>query len=102
MRFAVALVALVVAAGPAWAAPRCAVKVIKNVGAEDDPSSVLPKGSQEFGPVTEVRVLKNDGRMSYCAHGSFCYSAAAFDFISGCRFTKMPDEDPAAFLYDAE
>ncbi len=101
MRLALAFVAMV-AATPALALDRCEVRVVKNVGAEDDPSSVLPKGSTQFGPVTSMRVIRKNGRMSYCAHGSFCYSASAFTFLSGCTFTQEPEDDPDAFNYDAQ
>ena len=103
MRHAIAFT-VVMLASSATAAPRCDVRVVKNVGAEDDPQYVLTKGSHEFGPVTQMRVDKKTGRMAFCAHGSFCYNSTAFDFTSPCRFTVDPysHDDPDVFVFDAE
>ena len=80
----------------------CSVRVVKNVGAEEAPDSVLNRGATDYGPVTQVRVNKKTGRMTFCAHGSYCYASSAFAFTSPCRLSTSEYQDEDAFFFDAQ
>src|SRR4051812_45958691 len=69
---------------------RCMVRVVKATGATEDPSSVMKPG-EIFGPITALRVDKSNGRISYCAHGSYRYPSTNLDFVSPCRIESFSD-----------
>ena len=92
MRLALALAALVVAS-PAMAADRCMARVVQDVGADEEPASVIHKGGALFGPVTQVKINRKTGRASYCAHGDYCYGSGAMDIAAPCRFSQSDFSD---------
>ena len=93
MRLALTLAALVVTAGPAMAADRCMARVVRDVGADEEPASVMHKGGALFGPVTQVKIIRKTGRASYCAHGDYCYGSGAMDIVASCRFDQSDFND---------
>lgn len=100
-RWPATLAVFLALSGTAWAKPiRCSVSVIRDVGAEEAPDSVMHRGERDFGPITQVRVNKKTGRMTYCAHGSFCYAASAFDFTSPCRLEPDSFDDPDDYYFE--
>ena len=98
---AVALISL--AAVPASAKPeKCLARVIKDVPAMEDATSILRKGSKDFRQITGVVVNKKTGKMFYCAHGSFCYDSAAIEIVSPCRFFPAEDKEDEAFNFEVD
>lgn len=98
MRFALALAALVVAS-PAGAADRCMARVVRDVGSDEEPASVMHKGGALFGPVTQVKLNRKTGRASYCAHGDYCYGSGAMDVVTPCRFDQSDfNDDESIYL----
>ena len=87
-------VALFVLVSPtaAIAEPHCMTRILMDVPAEEAPEEVMSKSNGDFGPVTQVKVNKRTGRMTYCAGKSYCYNSNAFEFTSPCRL-KL-DKDP--------
>lgn len=62
-------------------------KVVKDVGAEESPSSVMKKG-RVWAQITQVRVNKKSGKTTYCAHGDYCYDSSAIDIVTPCRIVR--------------
>lgn len=93
MRLALAAAALLLAAGPGWTADRCMVRVTRDVGADEEPASVMHKNGRPFGPVTQVKIDRKSGRASYCAHGDYCYASGGLEFISPCRLDQSDFND---------
>lgn len=100
MRLALALAALVAAAGPAVAADRCMARFVQDTGAQDAPDMVQHRGEM-YGPITQLNVTRKTGQVFYCAHGAGCYPASAIDIISRCRFVPSGYDDPESFLLEA-
>ncbi|MGI3900529.1 MAG: hypothetical protein ACRYGP_28330 [Janthinobacterium lividum] len=92
MRLALALATLM-AATPAWAVDRCMARVLRDVGADEEPASVMHKGGHLFGPITQVKIGRKTGRASYCAHGDYCYGSGAMDMAAPCRFDQSDFSD---------
>lgn len=60
------------------------------------------KAGQLYGPVTQVRVAKKDGSATYCAHGDYCFPAAALELVGPCRIHSTPEDDEDAWRYSPE
>ena len=64
------------------------------------PEQVRSKANGNFGPITEIKVRKDSGRMYFCAHETYCYDSNAFELISACRIKRDSDMgDPASFSF---
>lgn len=101
MRYVLAAALVIVVGAPAQAKPeRCMTRAIKATGAIEDPSSVMKAGAT-FGPITQMRVSKSNGRAIYCAHGSYCYPTSNLEFISPCAISSFPSyQDNEDSFYD--
>lgn len=101
-KFAVFALLVMSTQGTCFGRERCSVRVIKNAGAEEAPESLMRKGQTDYGLITQVRVNKKTGRMTYCAHGSYCYAASALEITSPC--TLLPDsfDDPDDFYFSPQ
>lgn len=89
-KFAILATLLSAGHGPVWAAPPCMTRVTRATAAIENPQGVKRAGSV-FGPVTQVRVEKARGRISYCAHGSSCYPSTFLEFTTPCRIEARPE-----------
>jgi hypothetical protein len=100
---ALAGVAVAVSATEAAAArlQRCMVKVVKASPAIENPASVL-KAGQLYGPITQVRIVKKDGAVSYCAHGDYCVPAAALELVSPCLIHAGLEDGEDEWTYSPE
>jgi uncharacterized protein len=79
-------------------AARCTAKVIANTAAIEDSAGVLKRG-EAWNPVTQVKVDKKTGAMSYCAHGDYCYPATSIE-LSACAIDAKPDvTDDEAWVF---
>ena len=78
----------VILSEPASAAPHCMTRILADVGAEEAPEQVKSKSNGEFGPVTQIKVNKQTGRMSYCGKDTYCYWSNAFEFTTPCRIKR--------------
>ncbi|MBS0521452.1 MAG: hypothetical protein JSR90_22330 [Proteobacteria bacterium] len=67
---------------------RCMARVVRPTAAVEDPSSVLRAG-EVFGPITQVQVDRRNGKISYCAHGDYCYPSTNLEFMSPCRIDSV-------------
>jgi uncharacterized protein len=80
-------------------AVRCMARVRSDTPAVESPSAILKKG-EEWGPVTQVRVNKKSGEISYCAHGDYCYRASGIELFA-CIISAKPDsEDTDEWTYN--
>ena len=81
------MIAFVAVASPtgAKAAPNCMARVLADVPAEEAPEQVKSKQSGTFGPVTQIKVEKKTGKMTYCAKTSYCYGSNSFEIATPCR-----------------
>jgi len=76
---------------------RCMTRVIEPTGAIQNPESVMRAG-ETFGPITQARVDRKTGRLSYCAKGSYCYPSGNLEFMTSCRIPSFPrDKDDEEF-----
>lgn len=91
MRLLIMTAALTLLVHGAQAAERCMVRANKPTGAIEDPAAVMKAGTN-FGPITQVRINKNSGQVSYCAHGSYCYPSTWLSFVSPCRIPSFSDD----------
>ena len=66
-------------------------RIIADVAAEEAPEEVKSKSNKLFGPVTQIRINKKTGRMTYCAKNSYCYWSNAFEFVTPCRIKRDDD-----------
>lgn len=101
MRKILASLAVVLSAStvPAWAAQRCMTRVTRATAAIENPEGVIRAGSV-FGPVTQLRMERKTGRISYCAHGSSCYPSTFLEFTTRCRIEAAADyQDDEESLY---
>ncbi len=89
-------------AAPARADANCMARVLADVPAEEAPEQVKSKQSGMFGPINEVKVEKQSGKMYYCAASSYCYGSNAFQITTPCRF-KLDKTSSGGkfFLYSA-
>ena len=88
MRFAYAALVLILA-GPAQAKDvNCMARILMDVPAEEAPEQVKSKSNKEFGPITEIRVNKTSGKMTYCGAGTYCYNSNAFELVTPCRIKR--------------
>ena len=87
LRLVIGMVAYIAALTPAatQAAPHCMTRILADVPAEEAPEQIKSKSNGDFGPVTQIKVNRKTGRMSYCAENSYCYNSNAFEFTSPCR-----------------
>ena len=90
-------------AAPARADPNCMARVLADVPAEEAPEQVKSKQSGMFGPINEIKVEKQSGKMFYCAASSYCYGSNAFQITTPCRFKldKSSSGGGKFFLYSA-
>ena len=79
------LALLSIPAGPARADPNCMARILADVPAEEAPEQVKSKQSGMFGPITQVKVERQSGKMFYCAASSYCYGSNAFRIMTSCR-----------------
>jgi len=81
---------------------RCIVRAVSPTGAIEIPESVMAAGSL-FGPITQIRVERSTGRISFCAHGSYCYPSTNLEFVTPCKIDSRPqpsiDKDGTEWLY---
>lgn len=89
-------------AGVARADANCMARVLSDVPAEEAPEQVKSKQSGMFGPISEIKVEKQSGKMYYCAASSYCYGSNAFQITTPCRF-KLDKASSGGkfFLYSA-
>jgi hypothetical protein len=71
-----------------------------DTSAMENPAAVM-KAGQGWGPITQVRVTKSNGQMSYCAHGDYCYPAIGVVIVSACVISDKPIP-PIGHIIDAE
>ena len=89
-------------AGTAQADSNCMARVLSDVPAEEAPEQVKSKQSGAFGPINQVKVEKQSGKMYYCAASSYCYGSNAFQITTPCRFKlDKASSDGKFFLYSA-
>jgi len=83
------------AAYAAAGAPRaaCMMIVVTPVRAIENRQATMPKGAS-WGPATQMRTALADGRVSYCAHGDYCFLADHLRFVTPCTPDATPE--PAA------
>lgn len=96
------LVAAALAPLPAGAAPagHCMARILADVSAVEAPEQVKSKSNGVFGPVTQIKVNRDSGRMFYCAKNSYCYDSNAFELISACRIKLDKSlHDPNYFMF---
>lgn len=67
---------------------RCLAIVKARTPATENPNAVLRQG-ERWGPVTQVRINKQTGAMSYCARGDYCYKSNNIEVVS-CMFNSLP------------
>ena len=101
MRFVTAAVVSLVLGGPSVAAEaHCMARMVGDAVALEAPEQVRSKANGNFGPITEIKVRKDSGRMYFCAHETYCYDSNAFELISACRIKRDSDMgDPASFSF---
>ncbi len=80
-----AMFAALVTAPQARAEPHCMAHALADVPAMEAPEEVRSKNDSSFGPITQIKINKNTGRMYYCAQNTYCYDSNAFKIISPCR-----------------
>lgn len=79
----------------------CMARIIADVAAEEAPEQVKSKSNAEFGPITQIKVNKKTGKMTYCASNSYCYVSNAFEITTPCRIkrdTSVSDETYFSFF----
>ncbi len=72
--------------GLARAEQNCMARVLADVPAEEAPEQVKSKQSGIFGPINQIKVDKQSGKMYYCSASSYCYGSNAFQLTTPCRF----------------
>jgi hypothetical protein len=82
---AISLSATALAPWQAHAEPHCMARTLADVPAMEAPEQVRSKSNGNFGPITQIKVNKNSGRMYFCGANTYCYDSNAFEFISPCR-----------------
>jgi hypothetical protein len=82
---AIGLSAAVLAPWQAHAEPHCLARALTDVPAMEAPEQVRSKSNGNFGPVTQIKINKNSGRMYFCGANTYCYDSNAFEFITPCR-----------------
>src|SRR4051794_9834070 len=92
--FATSLSLVLLSNTPGRAGQRCLTLVKARTPSVENPAASLSPG-EHWGPVTQVRVNKRNGAMSYCAHGDYCYSASGLE-LSMCIVLSPPVLDLAA------
>jgi hypothetical protein len=76
----------------------CMTRIIMDVPAEEAPEQTKSKSSKEFGPVTQIKVNKRTGKMTFCGKDTYCYNSNAFEFITPCRIKRDPDMSDGTFF----
>lgn len=94
VRPALTLLFLCLLAGVAQARPTvpraaCMMTALAPTHAVENPQATLARGAT-WGPATQMRIARADGRVSYCAHGDYCYPAERLRFTTPCT----PDATP--------
>jgi hypothetical protein len=90
---------LVLLPGAARAADQnCMTRIIMDVPAEEAPEQTKSKSNKEFGPVTQIKVNRKTGKMTFCGKDTYCYNSNAFEFITPCRIKRDPDMSDANFF----
>jgi hypothetical protein len=85
--------------GQAWAKDaHCMAHIVMDVPAEEAPEQVKSKSNNEFGPITQIKVNKKTGKMTYCAANSYCYNSNAFELVTPCRIKRDTDASDATFF----
>ena len=88
MRLA-AVAGLLILAMPAEAKDvHCMARIIADVAAEEAPEQVKSKSNGDFGPVVQIKVNKQTGKMVFCAANSYCYNSNAFELTTPCRIKR--------------
>ena len=81
--------AFILSAVPAMAKePHCMARIISDVPAEEAPEQIKSKNNGDFGPITQMKVNRRTGKLTYCGHDTYCYSSNAFELISPCRIKR--------------
>ena len=100
MRVAIAIAATLLTALPSQAAEHCMARMLSDAVALEAPEQVRSKSNGDFGPITEMKVNKQSGRMYFCAHDSYCYDSNAFELITPCRIKRDSDMgDSSAYSF---
>jgi hypothetical protein len=87
-------------ASAAQGSSHCMTRILADVSALEAPEQVKSKSNGEFGPVTQIKVNRQSGRMFYCAKNSYCYDSNAFELTSPCRLKLDKSlHDPNFFVY---
>ncbi len=81
----IAVSASLLAAPQARAEPHCMARALADVSAMEAPEEVRSKMNGSFGPITQIKINKNTGRMYYCAQNTYCYDSNAFAITTPCR-----------------
>lgn len=98
MRFVIAS-GLVLFAGSVQAKEaHCMARMIMDAPAAEAPEEVRSKSNGDFGPITQIKVNKKTGQMTYCAANSYCYVANAFELITPCRIKRDIVESTDTFF----
>ncbi|MCW6511067.1 hypothetical protein [Lichenifustis flavocetrariae] len=98
MRFIIAA-GLMLLAGRAQAeAPHCMMRILMDVPAEEAPEQMKSKTNEEFGPITQIKVNRKTGKMTFCGKDTYCYNSNAFQFITPCRIKRDPEMSDGTFF----
>ena len=73
-------------------------RIIQDVPAEEAPEQVKSKSNNEFGPIAQIKVNKNTGKMLFCAANSYCYNSNAFELVTPCRVKRDPSMSDSTFF----
>jgi hypothetical protein len=96
---AVVLGALLMLPGVARAADEhCMARIIADVPAEEAPEQMKSKSNKDFGPVTQIKVNKKTGKMTFCGHNTYCYNSNAFELVTPCRIKRDESMSDANFF----
>jgi len=71
----------------------CLARVTADVHAIEAPDAVMHKGP--WTQITQVRISKTDGSISYCAHGDYCFPSGSIEIYTPCKIdTDIIPEPP--------
>ena len=88
MRYLVSAITLSATGLASWQAhaePHCMARALADVPAMEAPEQVRSKSNGSFGPVSQIKVNKNTGRMYFCSANTYCYDSNAFELTTPCR-----------------
>lgn len=78
--------------------PHCTARILTDVPAEEAPEQMKSKTNKLFGPVTQIKVNRHNGKMTFCGHDTYCYNSNAFEFVTPCRIKRDPDMTDGQFF----